>query len=640
MTEGQKFGAKLRDLRKKSGMTLRELADKVGIDFTYLSKIENGALPPPSEKVIRKLAEVFNYEQDELLALGGIIPADIAEILKDRQAREQLRAEQIKRAKAAARKPFSLSKFSPPLKGIYRLAVPVFLVVVVALSLWFAAPTKALDITYSALPTGVLGSSYTFTVTVTIDALEHLPLQNIDVIIYNVADPIAHRATLAGMPLATSASTLHNPVEGVTSGTATVAALADAHWGYTASAAGYVVWQGQGYTFVPSPSGGYGYQGYGTGATSIVYTITWVPPVTWPQGNYQIDTVLTTATYNPGSGTTFTKTSSSFTLGTGGGGIAPTTTPGTTSLTGKINAAGMFTEAVIASSADSLVSLTIAQGVVGLTSTGTPLTEITIVPMASPPAPPAQSNVIGLTYNFGPSGATFNPPITVTFTYDPLAVPTGVNPADLVIAYYDTATGTWIELTNIVVNTTTHQITAQVSHFTAFEVIAYTAPASFTASSLSITPATVNAGATSTIKVTVANNGDLSGSFDVVLKVNNVVTETKSVTLDGNSSTDVSFSLTQATPGSYTINVNGLTGVLTVNAAPTTTPPTTTPPTTTPPTTTPPTTVPTTTPPTTTPPTTTLADGGGISWWLIVIIVVVVIVIALIIWMVIARRRS
>ena len=49
MEESKRFGVKLRELRTKAGMTQRELAGRVTIDFTYLSKIENGVMPPPSE---------------------------------------------------------------------------------------------------------------------------------------------------------------------------------------------------------------------------------------------------------------------------------------------------------------------------------------------------------------------------------------------------------------------------------------------------------------------------------------------------------------------------------------------------------------------------------------------------------------
>ena len=85
--ENQEFGRKLRELRVKAHLTQRQLADKVQVDFTYLSKIENGAVPPPREKVMLRLAEVLNTDVDELIALAGRIPADITQILKNRETR-------------------------------------------------------------------------------------------------------------------------------------------------------------------------------------------------------------------------------------------------------------------------------------------------------------------------------------------------------------------------------------------------------------------------------------------------------------------------------------------------------------------------------------------------------------------------
>lgn len=35
------FGQKLREFRQEKGMTLRALAEAGGVDFTYLSKVEN-----------------------------------------------------------------------------------------------------------------------------------------------------------------------------------------------------------------------------------------------------------------------------------------------------------------------------------------------------------------------------------------------------------------------------------------------------------------------------------------------------------------------------------------------------------------------------------------------------------------------
>src|SRR4030043_2156140 len=79
---------KLRELRKEAGLTLRELAGKINVDFTYISKLENGQLSPPSEQVISRLAEVLNTDREELIQISGRVPADMAEILK-RQARQE-----------------------------------------------------------------------------------------------------------------------------------------------------------------------------------------------------------------------------------------------------------------------------------------------------------------------------------------------------------------------------------------------------------------------------------------------------------------------------------------------------------------------------------------------------------------------
>lgn len=74
------FAERVRELRKGKNLTLRELASEVDINFTYLSKIENGKLDfseYPSEKLIRKLAAVLEGDVDELLLLAEKIPDEI-----------------------------------------------------------------------------------------------------------------------------------------------------------------------------------------------------------------------------------------------------------------------------------------------------------------------------------------------------------------------------------------------------------------------------------------------------------------------------------------------------------------------------------------------------------------------------------
>ena len=70
-------------------MSQRVLAERAGVDFTYLSKIENRRSDPPSEMVLRRiskeLAAALGQDEielsDELITLAGKVPSDIAETL-------------------------------------------------------------------------------------------------------------------------------------------------------------------------------------------------------------------------------------------------------------------------------------------------------------------------------------------------------------------------------------------------------------------------------------------------------------------------------------------------------------------------------------------------------------------------------
>jgi transcriptional regulator with XRE-family HTH domain len=74
------FGTRIRELRQAEGLTLRDLAKKVRVTFTYLSKIENQKLSFgefPGDDLIVKLARVLEADPDELLLLAEKIPAAI-----------------------------------------------------------------------------------------------------------------------------------------------------------------------------------------------------------------------------------------------------------------------------------------------------------------------------------------------------------------------------------------------------------------------------------------------------------------------------------------------------------------------------------------------------------------------------------
>ena len=86
------------------------------------------------------------------------------------------------------------------------------------------------------------------------------------------------------------------------------------------------------------------------------------------------------------------------------------------------------------------------------------------------------------------------------------------------------------------------------------------APASFECSSLSISPVEVNVGETVSISVLVANTGEEEGSYATTLKINGVVEANKDITLDAGASEKVTFILAKDIAGSYSVEINGLSG--------------------------------------------------------------------------------
>ncbi|MHC4607803.1 MAG: helix-turn-helix domain-containing protein [Planctomycetota bacterium] len=67
-----RFGALLKQLREDSGLTLQQVAGKVGTTKGYVSSIENGKVNPPSHKFIRKFARLFRHDEKEMTLLAYV----------------------------------------------------------------------------------------------------------------------------------------------------------------------------------------------------------------------------------------------------------------------------------------------------------------------------------------------------------------------------------------------------------------------------------------------------------------------------------------------------------------------------------------------------------------------------------------
>ena len=73
----QTFGPKLRALRRRANVTQRKLAELVGVDFSYISKLENNRLPPPAAETVMKICEALDVAPNDLLAITGKIPPNV-----------------------------------------------------------------------------------------------------------------------------------------------------------------------------------------------------------------------------------------------------------------------------------------------------------------------------------------------------------------------------------------------------------------------------------------------------------------------------------------------------------------------------------------------------------------------------------
>jgi len=256
----------------------------------------------------------------------------------------------------------------------------------------------------------------------------------------------------------------------------------------------------------------------------------------------------------------------------GGGGGGTTTSTGTTNVRGKVSSTGRFRELVTAPTKDEISRLNIPYNTTGLDKNLKPLTKITMLPVDAPPSLPEDWYIIGLTYDFGPSGASFDPAITLSWKYKLEDLPDNLTEEDLILAYYDTETGEWVILDSTV-DARNSKVTAKITHFTTFALIGAPKAAAFTVSSLNISPAEVTTGETATASVTVTNTGDIEGRYTVILRINGVQEAEKSVTIAAGGRQDISFNIVKETAGTYSVELNGLTGSLTVASVPSTEPP-------------------------------------------------------------------
>jgi len=73
------FGDLLRKLRLDTGVGLRELARRIHVSPGYLSDMENGRTPPPSEAVIIRMSQALNVDRQRLLRAARKVDPELSD---------------------------------------------------------------------------------------------------------------------------------------------------------------------------------------------------------------------------------------------------------------------------------------------------------------------------------------------------------------------------------------------------------------------------------------------------------------------------------------------------------------------------------------------------------------------------------
>lgn len=86
-----RFGAYIRVrreglLKADRRFSLRQVAQRIGVQPAYLSQVERGNVAPPSEATTRRLAQDLGEDPDVLLALAGKVSEDLQAVIRRRPA--------------------------------------------------------------------------------------------------------------------------------------------------------------------------------------------------------------------------------------------------------------------------------------------------------------------------------------------------------------------------------------------------------------------------------------------------------------------------------------------------------------------------------------------------------------------------
>ena len=283
----------------------------------------------------------------------------------------------------------------------------------------------------------------------------------------------------------------------------------------------------------------------GTAASNVVVTNATTITATTPAGTAGAKSVVVTNTDTQSSNTNIAFTyaaaptiiSITPNSGSAAGGTAVTIT-GTGFVNGSTIIIGVNQATNITVKSDNTITASTPAG-----STGT--TDVYVT------NPDTQRSNTNITFTYTGSG-------TVTTT------PTTPTASTTTTTATDTNTTTTTNTSEVTTTTPVSTSTATTS-LTTSTTVGTPHPAAFAAASLIINPAKVKPSENVSVSLRITNAGDVAGTDTVVLKINNLIIESKDVTLGGGESTVVTFTTSSNLIGKYSCEVAGLYGNFTVS---------------------------------------------------------------------------
>jgi VCBS repeat-containing protein len=284
-------------------------------------------------------------------------------------------------------------------------------------------------------------------------------------------------------------------------------------------------------SFTYTPSAGY------TGADSFAYQAS--------DGQANSNTATVTITVNASN----SEPSPSGDNGGGGGGSG-----GATMLLDSMTMNGMIVSEVTAADVEDRVRIIIPRGTLVKNKNGGNVNSIHIIPAAEQVTAAWGSRDIIPCYDIQPTSATFKPSATIVFRYKDSEIPEEISKNKLYIALWDPVTREWTDLGGTV-DTNAKTVSAPLNHLSVYALMAHVSQASFEVSDFTLTPREAGLGDTITISSVVKNTGDLTGTYEVGLKLDNTITQTKKVTLAGGDSETVTFTITSDIAGEHQVGI-------------------------------------------------------------------------------------